>query len=963
MAAQQTVKRRVEEKPTKRKEGAKVQGAVRWEGRGEAIPEAVVRLFAVDRDHHEIVGEGRTGKDGRFSFTLSEQVCRDGALSFRDPYFDVLDGEGHLLLSTRETRLRAHGATWETCLTVPRARRVLVDRKQIARPEVRIGSIPVDARALDRLEPDDLIELARAVVADDVPEKALARIDALSPRLNPKRHASGSLCLTPVLEAIDEIIRRKRWPRELALEIDRIMRMRGLGFTEETHECANFIITYKTSGPAAVDPSTAAMDVLDPGCDPPVVLDTLPAGGAPTYIKLICFWLERALAAYTAPPFSLRNPAAAGKIPVDVTTTQFGGASPSGFTIGHALNPEILAAVAVHELFHMVQYEYGLPLGDPWRFTMMEGGATFAEDSSAEHMNRYLYEACSDSTWNAVDGVQLDPNLSIMSAGYNAALFLRYIAEQQSADVYDPFVGVETYRALIEQCEADGVTTAAMKTAIRALPWYQDFYEHHFLDPARLDRTSSETIFGNYALACYLKDLGTNVPDRRFDFLEDEENISFDELLSVVLPVPAAGTLVPVAIAGTGTVTPTTSVSFAGSVNTFAHQYHEVTIDAGVTNVDMQFSASPGLTSLLFQIALIDEDGNVRDIHRSDATSYTKRLTNMRDGKALTKVVLVVSGCETGGGFTISVDSVPPTPDVMITRWHSVMKHEHEVDSFSWAWTWVSPDVWVDNDADGSADSVVYFDFDNKLHVRLHNKGNDNAEGIQVELYYQDATGGLSDADWLPVQNKSGVTQVLTGLSLTAGTSDDWSVDWSPSPSGGSSHFCIRAIVTASGDPNTDNKRVLSNFGNVRVKPGYWVDLHLLRRNILPQPFPIEMQVIPRLPIGLEIAGRDLVEQRTVVLRPGEAVRDRIRINHLGRLRPEQKRLTIESHIGAPADRPIRIERRPDPRGHYEVDPRTLPPGVAGRPMVTVVHTVDGLPLGGATFLVTEEKEGEKSAK
>jgi hypothetical protein len=53
----------------------------------------------------------------------------------------------------------------------------------------------------------------------------------------------------------------------------------------------------------------------------------------------------------------------------------------------------------------------------------------------------------------------------------------------------------------------------------RHLPWYQSFFRFGYLDAARLDETSSETLLGNFWLACYLKDLGTAVPDRRFDFM------------------------------------------------------------------------------------------------------------------------------------------------------------------------------------------------------------------------------------------------------------------------------------------------------------------------------------------------------------------------------------------------------------------------------------------------------------
>src|SRR5690606_22699186 len=122
--------------------------------------------------------------------------------------------------------------------------------------------------------------------------------------------------------------------------------------------------------------------------------------------------------------------------------------------------------------------------------------------------------------------------------------------------------------------------------------------------------------------------------------------------------------------------------------------------------------------------------------------------------------------CQIGGNYSISVNPAPPSPDVMVTRWNTRRRKEYEIDSSQWSWTWVSPDVWVDNDGDGSADDVVHLNQDNRLCVQLHNKGNADASGVAVDFFYQDAAGTLSPTGWLPVEDPSGVVQALTGLSL-----------------------------------------------------------------------------------------------------------------------------------------------------------------------------------------------------
>ena len=92
------------------------------------------------------------------------------------------------------------------------------------------------------------------------------------------------------------------------------------------------------------------------------------------------------------------------------------------------------------------------------------------------------------------------------------------------------------------------------------------------------------------------------------------------------------------------------------------------------------------------------------------------------------------------------------------------------------------------------------------------------------------------------------------------------------------------------------------------------------------------------------------------MLKPRETHRDLIRLTHRKvktHVVHEHKANKQAGHATLPMRR---LEQGPDPRGHYETDPRALPPGVAGRPMLTLVHKVNGVPQGGATFLITVDK-------
>jgi hypothetical protein len=937
---------------TNEKSASLIDGAVFWDDDRKPLKDVMIRIFDEASETGKPAAETSTDEHGRFSFKSEDSGFAGPELSkvFKSDSIKrivIADADGGILKSYNIDPRKLKNTLPVLGLSVPAIKKDLVGKiKPHLRPVVRLGSFYLDRAVWEDLKLEDLFNLSRINVGQLVHSSARRKLERLCSNLLPDEMGRRSLCSTEAVLAMYEIERQKGWTGYTENDVDLILTsFIESGFAEEIYESANFITTYQTDGVQGVNPDKSAMDIIDPGSDPAVVLDTIPAGGAsdpPTYIRLIAFWLERALSSYVNAPYSLLNPAASGKIPVYVNHSSAGSASPSGFfSIHWDLSPELVCAVSVHELFHMVQFEYGLVYGDPWRQSIMEGGAVLSEDSAADAMNRYLYEA--STTWNG-DGVLVSTNKSLISASYDSALFWRYICEQHSSDIVEPYVGVETYRKIIETCSSDGCTTAAVEKAIRQLPWYEEFYKFGYFDPTRQEISRSETTMANYVLAMYLKDLGTNIPDPRFEFLEDEENIGFDEVLETQWPGAGTATnqLGSPTFAGDDTLIAGTSLAYSETVNPFGTRYYKINIDAGVDNVEVDFNAGASLTSLIFQIVQIDTVGGVRDIHRTDKTAYTKRIANQRDGKHLERVIIAVTGCETGGSFTLDVTSVGAASDVMVTRWNSAMKKEYEIRSRYWHW--ISPDIWVDNDGNGLADSEVYFDYNNKLTIRLHNKGNALANDIQVEFWYQDATGGLRHTDWLPVRNKSGVVQNLVGLTLAAETSDTWSVDWSPTPSGTSKHFCVRAIVTSPTDINTDNKMVTSNFGNVIAKPPYTINLPLLRRHLRLLPSLVQLKAIVRTPrktdsdITIEPV---LPTNRNLILKSGEQITDHVKLV----VKPGIKRVKALPTAKKSSAKTI------DDSNIYPPE-ESLPPGVWGKPLVTILHEVEGEAIGGFTAAV-----------
>jgi hypothetical protein len=165
-------------------------------------------------------------------------------------------------------------------------------------------------------------------------------------------------------------------------------------------------------------------------------------------------------------------------------------------------------------------------------------------------------------------------------------------------------------------------------------------------------------------------------------------------------------------------------------------------------------------------------------------------------------------------------------------------------------------------------------------------------------------------------------------------------------------------VVTVAGDPNTDNKRCLSNFGNVIAAP--YADLPLVRR--LPrQAKDLRIDVVPRAWGRWFVSLADVAHAESLPVEPGREVVDQFRI---------RRRRTLTEHAGhvheSPefrarrpcpgGERESRSERRPDPLGHYPTDPDALPPGLKDVPLITIAHIVNGRPIGGFTWAIRERQ-------
>ncbi|HET7233664.1 MAG TPA: hypothetical protein VFJ16_26885 [Longimicrobium sp.] len=923
---------------------------------GRVIPAAGhaaggLKVEVMDADQLEAapLGSGATQPSGAFRVTYAAGAYAGRHGRFPDVYLLVYDHAGRVVAITRGAVVRNVRGAHEVRVWLSPAPETIR-----AVPTVRVGRRLVEREVLDALEP-----AAAERAGGDAPAgagDAGDSIRALFERLgaSPGEDLSDNFCQTPRLRLLQEIGRFKEWDGR-SLERVASALTGNLETHKFQHPCPPFVIHFNLDkndkGP--VDPKTSNSPILLPGTQVPV--GSTSEAGPPDYVQKICFWLHFALAAYTRPPMALRTPL--GGRDIHVFVNPFGASATDGaIFVRNSFSDDRLACTLIHELMHLVQEAYEPKVQGEWH-EGREGGAVLAEDFLADAINRYIAEA---GTFLRRFGSLADPAQCISRLDYRQALFLKYLAEQHSdrlAGGSDPAAGLQSYRVLLEKFEEFGFVTEAVEKAVSVTSWYQSLFRFDYLDQGELDLASSETLLGNFWLACYLKDLGAAGLEPRFDFMENREPSLAHTIFQTGTPVTG---LAPVARAAQAKLrmlgTVTLGSGPGSSVPPFGARFFRVFVAREVESVRVRFAAAGGFRRPLAQIILVEREGQalaIRDIFRSDRMSWDRTMANDREGKLLDHLVVIVGGTENGGAFSLSAQDVPPTPEVMVTAWNRPPGRHYEVDPLDWAWGWVSPDLWVDNDHNGEADLGVVEGMNNRLCVRLHNQGNAEATGIQVELSFQAASGRPIETAWQPVRNSAGQVQVITGESLTPQRSREFVVEWDPGRVPPGQHFNVRAVVTVPGDPNTDDKRAITGFSTVAV-PQDGANVELVRRAFHGRE-DVKVVVARRsqaagvvLPGELDkvnargaISGTDRLD--TLCVRPAATAAG---------LADAQEQLDRAVEAGASPAASWKPLTLPDPLGHYPIDPRTLPRGTDADGLITVTHVNEGKVIGGFTWAV-----------
>ncbi len=310
-------------------------------------------------------------------------------------------------------------------------------------------------------------------------------------------------------------------------------------------------------------------------------------------------------------------------------STNIGGANYCSITLDTPfLQPQTEACirlVAGHELFHHVQYAYinngssGCGgCGGTWGTWTCEGTARLMQDKIFNDLDQ---DAGCITYIDEIASYLANPNITLTSASYRAALFWNYLSEQLGTINTEPHTGVDVIEAYWSNTDPDHPDS--MQVLRETI--------HDFAPSVSL-----EEIFHDFAITNYTKEYDVSaIADSDRYFYVDET------------PAGGGSTYAPVA---------RTSVSFsetlsASSVNAWAARYFEVTIDNPTACEIIGFrgeadddTADLGWTVIGIKAGLNPGDPDrVVELHKGRGNDFYKAFLNDPDDRFI-RLAAVVTG-------------------------------------------------------------------------------------------------------------------------------------------------------------------------------------------------------------------------------------------------------------------------------------------------------------------------------
>ena len=744
-------------------------------------------------------------------------------------------------------------------------------------------------------------------------------------------------CATSIVNQLIWLGRKERWGPGYEVKLQQWLQPWDEALPS-IYETEHFRIIYWTYGDRAIDTTEVGGPIFNPGTS--TVLSYLSTGtGIPDVVQFAAYWLERGWKAFSS--FPINMPPLQGKL-IDVYLQAFGGSwAAGGMHILSTTPRDYLAGTLLHELFHIFQSQYAsvvIPNTDG-RFydSLTEGGANLAQDLVIDYQNEYINVA----NVAYFRGPLNDPRQTMVgttwgySYPYNFALFLKYYSEQQSVYVTpynEPAIGGDAVHRIYQTCHQHGYNKRGISAACSSSPWLRAFCDFSYLDSIGEDLSAGETLLGNFWLAIFMKDLPAGPPDRRFTFLE---NVEPSHALKVM-------TLVADTMLNAGD-----TFTHYDEIPDYAACPIRVAIGSDVEAVQVNFSSNPQGAAGLFQVALIDDFGAVRDVYRTDKQTWSHTFGVTRNGVRIAYLYAVFVSTEVDAQCGMSISAVAATPDLSITRWNCAEGTHYEVDPFAWGWAWMSPDIWLNSQGGASAEPPLA-GRQNQVYVRIRNQGNAGTGPFQILLEYQVAdTIPLSPAGWTPIMDAAGNAVTLTGSDLAAGSTAILKGNWDVSPSLVTKPIAVRARISCPADPNVHNKRAVTIFGPALLDLDRPITIrrHPRWADPLWDPLRNPISVISRAPSMLRLAEPSMRPLASMENEDQEPIYEFQFIrSQANATRVHVHRVTSRSKLGERTRADSLIG--PDPGNFYPVDARSLPPGMDRWQCFTVHLHGPGLGIG-----------------
>jgi hypothetical protein len=199
---------------------------------------------------------------------------------------------------------------------------------------------------------------------------------------------------------------------------------------------------------------------------------------------------------------------------------------------------------------------------------------------------------------------------------------------------------------------------------------------------------------------------------------------------------------------------------------------------------------------------------------------------------------------------------------------------------------WQTPDIWVDNDGDGSVNEPAEpaRGISNRLFAKIRNLGSTSITNVNVRFAFAPyglwAPGSLADFKEIgvvtvPTLGAMGSADAEKTIELEwdlSNLSEDNGGAWGGHTVGEFDHFCVLVTLTAAGDSNTANNIAQNNFFSVPIEAGLAQSLKFLVANPKNQQAAAEM-IVRGLPEnwrvrteGLERGGRTILKAKEVRL-------------------------------------------------------------------------------------------------